>query len=533
MRLEKTTRLFAAIALVLAACAEHAPRDSALGSAREAAIDDHWVGTWAASPQGDGTTFSDKTLRQIVRTSVGGASVRVRLSNVYGTQPLTIDNVHVAERSNGSSIALASDHALKFAGQASITIAAGQVAVSDATAFDVKPLSDLAVSFYLQNTAGTTTAHGTGLQDNYVASGNVAANESLNGAQVKGSYYFLTNVDVQNASAWGAVVTLGASITDGVASGGNNNRRWPNDLAKRLNDAKIPVSVLNQGISGNRLLADGSGDSALKRFERDVLSQTGVRWVIFSDDPINDLGSGNPTSTQLIDGLKQLVQKAHAANIEFWCSTLTPYQGANYWKAESETVRAAIIAFIKSPESDCDQIVDQDGATHDPAKPTWYLPDFDAGDHLHPNEKGLQAIADAVDVKGFSAPEGSGGGGGVSGGAAGSASDGGSAGTVSGGAGSSALGGAAGSVSGSTAQPAGGNAAAGGTSVAGSSGASTQSAAGATSQGGSPAHRAASPADSGCGCRLGKTRTPSQGLLSLCLALVILAALGQRRRSWS
>ena len=500
--LENTIRLLPALVLSLAACAEHAPNDSQpLGVARQAAITDHWVGTWAASPQSDGTAFPDKTLRQVVHTSLGGSSVRIRLSNVFGNQPLSVDNAHIAERASGSSIVLATDHALKFGGQASVVVAAGQVAVSDAVAFDVKPLADLVVSFHLQNTTGPTTAHGTGLQDNYVANGNVAGDENLSGAQTKGSYYFLTNVDVQNSAAWGAVVTLGASITDGVASGGNNNRRWPNDLAKRLNDAKIPVGVLNQGISGNRLLADGNGDSALKRFDRDVLSQTGVRWVVFSDDPINDLGGGNPpTGAQLIDGLKQLVAKAHAAKIEFWCSTLTPYQGAGGWKPEGEIARAALIAFIKSADSGCDAIVDQDGATHDPAKPTWYLPDYDAGDHLHPNEKGLQAIADAVELKGFSAPDdggGSGGGGGGSGVAGASAN----AGTATSGAGGSAAGATTGGAHADAGQ------ASGGANAAGTGGASTTPGAGSTQADTPPA--AASATDSGCGCRLADSPRPA------------------------
>ena len=410
--MEKPTLFAPALLSFLAACSPAGQNNlEPTAAVREAAgITDGWVGTWAVSPQGDGTTFADKTLRQIVHTSVGGSSVRVRLSNVFGSQALTVDSVHIAERANGSSITAGTDQALKFVGQASISIAAGQVATSDAVAFNVKELSDLAVSFHLQATAGGTTAHGTGLQDNYVTDGNHAGDQDLAAAQTKGSYYFLTNVDVQNPASFGAVVTLGASITDGVASSSNNNRRWPNDLAKRLSDAKLPVGVLNQGISGNRLLADGNGDSALKRFDRDVLSQTGVRWVIFSDDPINDLGAGNrPTGDQLIAGLKQLVAKAHAANVEFWCSTLTPFEGSGGWSQAGETARAAVIAFIKSADSGCDAIVDQDAATHDPTKPTWYLPADDAGDHLHPNEKGLQAIADAVDLKGFAPPQGLGG----------------------------------------------------------------------------------------------------------------------------
>jgi lysophospholipase L1-like esterase len=524
--LENPTRRIAAALLLVSlplACSQPEPNPEGADQLQQAAgITDGWVGTWALAPQGDGTTFQDKTLRQIVRTSIGGSSVRIRISNVFGNQALAVDDIHVAERTNGSGIAIATDHVLKFGGQAAVSIPAGQAATSDAVAFDVKALADLAISFHLASTNNATTAHGTGLQDNYVADGDVAGSASLNGAQTKGQYYFLTNVDVQNPTAWGAVVTLGASITDGVASRGNQNRRWPNDLAKRLNDAQIPVGVLNQGISGNRLLADGSGESALKRFDRDVLSQAGVRWVIFSDDPINDLGSGNPpTGEQLIDGLKRLVAEAHAAKVAFWCSTLTPFEGAGGWKPAGETARGAIHAFIKSADSGCDAIVDQDQATHDPAKPTWYLPAYDAGDHLHPNEAGLQAIADAVDLKGFSAPAGAGGSAGAS--AGGNAA-----------AGVSGAGGArAGATSGGTATSVAGQTTTSGTggAMSATGGAPTTSTAGTANAAG--ATTAANPpaSDSGCACRVGNApRGGFAWLLSTALAVAGVVRRRARRR---
>jgi lysophospholipase L1-like esterase len=284
----------------------------------------------------------------------------------------------------------------------SITIAVGAEAVSDRIELAVAPLSDVAVSFYLPQSTGSATAHGMSNQTNYVVGGDASGDATLSGAQTNGSYYFLSNLDVDNAAAEGAVVTLGASITDGVASSSDSNKRWPNDLAVRLVGANRTIGVINQGISGNRLLTDGDGQSALNRFDRDVLAQPNVRWVIFSDDPINDLGGANPpTGDQLIAGLKQLVSRSHARGVRFLCSTLTPFQGAGGWSSAGETARQAIIAFIKSADSGCDGIVDQDAATHDPAKPTWYLPSYDAGDHLHPNQMGLQAIANAVDLPGL------------------------------------------------------------------------------------------------------------------------------------
>jgi alpha-L-fucosidase 2 len=174
-------------------------------------------------------------------------------------------------------------------------------------------------------------------------------------------------------------------------------------LAQRLLDAGLNIGVLNQGISGNRLLVAGAGDSADTRFDRDVLNQPGVRWVIFSDDPINDLGSTapSPTGDQLIAGVKRLIARAHQKQIKFVCSTLTPYQGAGYWTAAGEAAREQINAFIRGTASGCDGVIDQDAATHDPAHPTQYLPAYDNGDHLHPNDAGLQAIADAVNLSLF------------------------------------------------------------------------------------------------------------------------------------
>jgi lysophospholipase L1-like esterase len=381
--------------------------------AAAAAADDGWTGSWAVSPQSGGPSYNDQTLRQIVHTSIGGSSARLRISNVFGSAPLTVRDVHVAQRTSGSSVSTGSDRAVTFGGQTSVTIAAGAMAVSDSVSFTVAAQSDVAVSFYLPNATGASTFHGQGTQTNYVAGGDVSTSATLNGAAPNGSYAFLSNLDVQNPAAQGSVVAFGASITDGVASSTDSNRRWPNDLARRLIDSGRTVGVLNQGISGNKLLVDGAGQSALKRFARDAVGQPGVRWVIFSDDPINDLGAADPpTGAQLITALQQLIAQAHDAGLKFLCSTLTPFQDSGGWTQAGETARGQINSFVRGADSGCDGIVDQDTATHDPANPAKYLPAYDAGDHLHPNEAGLQAIADAVDLNLFGAaaqPAGAGG----------------------------------------------------------------------------------------------------------------------------
>ncbi len=359
-----------------------------------------WTGTWAASPQQNGDTFNGQTLRQIVHTSMSGTAARIRLSNVFGSQPVTISSVHLARRTTGASVDAASDRIVTFGGSTSVTIPAGQIQASDPVAFTVNALSDVAISFYLPRPTGPATAHNLSLQVNYLANGNVAGDATLSNTQDRWSYYFLASLDVQNGAAEGSVATLGASITDGIDSPGNTNRRWPNDLAVRLNQAGRTIGVLNQGISGNGLLG-GAGPTAPARFDRDVLSQPNVKWVIFSDDPINDLGARPDAGQQIIAATSQLISRAHQAGVKFLCSTLTPFEGSGAWTPAGEQGRAAYNAFVRNPGSGCDGIVDQDTATHDPAHPTRFLPGLDAGDHLHPNQAGLQAIANAVDLNLF------------------------------------------------------------------------------------------------------------------------------------
>jgi lysophospholipase L1-like esterase len=365
-----------------------------------------WVGTWATPPvQADSHhSFSRETLRQIVHTSIGGSTARIRISNLFGKRPLRVEDVHLARLGSGSSILAGTDSRALFHGRSSVMIQPGTSVASDPIAFAVPPLADVAISMYLPGPTGPATFNPAAHQTSYVARGDESGNPALREASTTGSWYFITNLDVQGDSLRGAVVTLGASITNGYRSADNTNQRWPNLLAQRLFNAGLKIGVLNEGISGNRLLVYGAGQSAERRFDRDVLSQPGVRWVIFSDDPINDVGSTRPipSANQLIAGLKQLIVEAHRRHIQFFCSTLTPFQGANYWTPKGEAVRQKINAFLRSNKSGCDAIVDQDTATHDPAHPTRYLPAYDGGDHLHPNDAGMRAIAKAVSLSHFS-----------------------------------------------------------------------------------------------------------------------------------
>jgi lysophospholipase L1-like esterase len=340
-----------------------------------------WTGTWAAAPDGTCGSSVGQTLRTIVHTSIGGNAARVRVSNARGNGPLHISNVHLAQRTTGSSIDVATDKALTFAGQPDVTVAAGMFALSDGAEFVVKPTSDVAISFFVVSSSGGTCQQNP-FQTNYSAAGDMVSAPTLNGGG--GGYIYVLGLDVQNPASEGAVVALGASITTGFQAGANVNKRWPNLLAEKLVAANRTIGVLNEGISG-----EGTSN-ALARFARDVLGQTNVKWVIFSDDPINDLGRSTPAIDE--GQMKMMMTMAHAKGVKFLCSTLTPY-------LPDEPKRAMVVDFIKSADSGCDGIVDQETATRDPAKqPAQWLAKFNSGDSLHPNAAGMQAIADIVDL---------------------------------------------------------------------------------------------------------------------------------------
>jgi lysophospholipase L1-like esterase len=359
-----------------------------------------WVGTWATALNGSDSnrSFTRQTLRQIVHTSIGGSTARIQISNLFGTSSLRIEDVHIALWQGGSAIVPASDRKLHFGRQDAATVAPGDSVTGDTVDFQVPPLGDVVISMYLPGPITSATYHASAHQTSYVANGDVSGSESLTNPTTTGSWYFLTNLDVQGKGLQGAVVTLGASITEGYLGTDNKNRRWPDNLARRLADAGIPVGVLNMGISGNRLLSSGAGPSIENRFERDVLEQPGVHWVIFSDDPINDLGDKTnvPTAEALIGGYKRIILRAHSKGIRFLCSTLTPYEGASSWNQSTETERERVNAYLRSEKSGCDAIVDQDTGTHDPENPSRFWPAYDAGDHLHPNDAGFEAIARVV-----------------------------------------------------------------------------------------------------------------------------------------
>jgi lysophospholipase L1-like esterase len=341
----------------------------------------------------------------IVRTSIGGQRLRIKVENAFNSAPVTIGAAHIALRAKDSEIVAASDRALTFNGKPGCILSPGVVRLSDPVDLKVAPLTDLAVSLYFPGETGPPTSHGTGLHTTYISrEGDFTGQPAIADAATTLSYYYLAAVDVEAPAAAAALVTFGDSITDGTASTPNSDHNWPSLLAARLakNKKTASVGVANMGIGGNRVLYDGSGASALARLDRDVLSQSGVKWVMLLEG-INDIGRVGtntpeaPTADDLIAAYKQLIEIAHTHGIAVIGCTLTPYEGAGYSREPGEAVRQAVNTFIRTGGA-FDAVVDFEAATRDSGNPKRFRAAFDPGDHLHPNDAGYQAMADAVDL---------------------------------------------------------------------------------------------------------------------------------------
>ena len=373
-----------------------------------------WVGTWACSPQPLDSSvsppnpdFADTTLRQIVHVSVGGTRVRVRFSNAFGRTALTITSAHVAKPAPNGAIDSGAGTPLTFAQQPSATIPAGALIVSDPLAFDLPPLSDLAITIHVKDAPDGITMHAGSRATSYFTSGDSVTESTLPSAQSTDHWYFLNGVDVAAAKSPGALVILGDSITDGRGSTTNGNTRWPDDLARRLrgNKRTKEIGVLNQGIGGNRLLRDGLGPNALARFDRDVLAQTGVRWLIVLEG-VNDTGTCaancdlDQLARDILQAYQQIILRAHAHNIRVYGATTLPFGGSSYATPETERARQAVNRWIRESGS-FDAILDFDAATRDPQNPSRLTASNDSGDHLHPSSAGYQTMADSINLKLF------------------------------------------------------------------------------------------------------------------------------------
>jgi lysophospholipase L1-like esterase len=391
--------------------------EPANGSGKVDPEPENWVASWGCAPGfAFGQEFADQTLRQFVRLSVGGNRVRIRLSDETGTQPLVIGSAHVAVagREEGT-IDPSTDHVLTFAGSPKTSVSPGSPVLSDPVDLPVQPLTKLAISLYLTRDTGSSVMHLLGEETGYLSSsGDETGEVTIANASTVAERYFLTRVEVSSPTNAGTIVALGDSITDGRGSTPDADRRWPDGLAERLNEQGLRLGIVNAGIAGNRLLHDlpemVCGPSALSRFDRDVLSVPGVKFLIifegFNDithPTVNDLPEQTITTEQLIGGLKQLIVRAHDHQIKVIGVTELPCEGTPSYSAEIEAKRQALNQWIRTGKA-YDAVIDFEAVVRDPNHPTRVRPDYDSGDHDHLNDAGYRAMAEAVDLKLFTGP---------------------------------------------------------------------------------------------------------------------------------
>jgi lysophospholipase L1-like esterase len=377
---------------------------------------DHWVGTWASSPLVPSTIIENEqlaiapegtTLREIVRITLGGDTFRVRFTNLFGTHPLTIGAAEIAQTLSASAIKPGTGKVLRFHGQVSVTVPPGALVLSDPVQIDASSLSDFTVSFFIPGLPGTLTEHQLANATSYQVSGNQVSAQNFAAPTKVTSWEYLNGIDVLTAANNAAIVTMGDSITDGAYATVDSNRRWPDELARRLqaDPSYKNFAVLNEAISGNKILHEGAGPSALARFDRDVLAQAGVKYLIILEG-INDIGhtqtdpSDTTTAEDLIAALQQMITRAHAHGIAVIGATLTPYKGAKYYSEKGEAMRIAINQWIRSSGA-FDGVVDMEAAVRDPAHPDTFLLADEHGDHLHPNDTGYSVMGSAIDLKLF------------------------------------------------------------------------------------------------------------------------------------
>jgi lysophospholipase L1-like esterase len=391
----------------------------------------HWVAAWTTAVHAPlafpgvapTPTLENQTVRMVIRPTLGGERIRVLLSNVFSASPLAIGDAHVALVKEGGTIVPASDHPLTFGGQASVTIPAGAPILSDPVDLPVAPFEEIAVSVYLPGTAPASTVHDRAQHQTYIsAAGDFTAKDEIPNATIEKSWYWVAELDVWTTSRASAIVAFGDSITDGAGATLGEYGDWPDLLAARLADGhRSPqLAVVNEGLGGNRLLYDGAGVSALARFDRDVLALPGVSEMIVLEG-INDIGwphwnpaqehSGHPftdspyaaqtvTAQQLIQGLQQIIERAHQHGIRVIGATLTPFEGDGFYTSEGEAVRRQVNQWIRTSGA-FDGVIDFDAAVRDPSHPTRLREDFQWGDYLHPDSAGYKAMAAAIDLSLF------------------------------------------------------------------------------------------------------------------------------------
>ncbi|WP_331744644.1 SGNH/GDSL hydrolase family protein (plasmid) [Streptomyces sp. NBC_01136] len=375
--------------------------------ARTQSLDARRVTAWAPSMTIGGPNFHDQTIRMVAHSSVEGTALRIHLSNLRSTIPLTVGAVSIAAQADRATPVAGSQRAATFSHKRSVTIPAGAELVSDPVPMSVKAGQNVLVSIYLPHATSSATWHSDAFDTSYLSVPGDHTADAADGNYIAAttSWYYLSGLDVASPDAHGTVVAFGDSITDGYNTPAGAYHRWPDDLARRLTGTH-PMGVVDAGIGGNRVLTDvpniWQGISATRRFAHDALGQPGVRDVILLEG-INDIGNnagpgGAPLTTQdLINGYRNLIQQAHAAGVRIIGGTLLPDKGAGYYSDSAEAIRQAVNTWIRTSGA-FDGVVDFEKAVADPAEPGALSPAFDSGDHLHPNEAGMQALANAVDL---------------------------------------------------------------------------------------------------------------------------------------
>ncbi|NMB39302.1 MAG: hypothetical protein GX994_07000 [Firmicutes bacterium] len=368
---------------------------------------ERWVGTWAASqqlvephnmPPSPGLT--NRTLRQVVRVSIGGDQIRLKLSNQYGNSPLTINAVYLAESAGAHRIKPETGQIVKFDGNESITISSGEAVVSDPFDYNLSKLTNMAITINFGSVPSDLTGHPGSRTTSYISPDSAVDVESMSSVTTTDHWYVITGIDILTDCNEVAVVALGDSITDGRGSITNQNNRWTDVLAKRLqdNDTTSHVAVLNHGIGGNAVLGGGLGPTAYRRFERDVLEQSGVRYLIILAG-VNDIGGSNSmvTADDLITAYQIFVNKARERNILVYGATILPFGGSGYYTPLREKIRQKVNEWIRT-SGEFDAVIDFDFALRDPDEPVKLFHAYDDGDHLHPNAAGYKQMGEVIDL---------------------------------------------------------------------------------------------------------------------------------------